>query len=82
VESLLATVLEVHQQAARSGQLERKKRAYLRRQLEEALAEGLMRRARERVLTAPQLDGLVDRLAARELDPMTAAEQVLGRMGL
>jgi LAO/AO transport system kinase len=82
VESLLATVLEVHQQAARSGQLERKKRAYLRRQLEEALAEGLMRRARERVLTAQQLDGLVDRLAARELDPMTAAEQVLGRMGL
>jgi LAO/AO transport system kinase len=82
VDALLASVMEVRDQAARSGQLAAKKRAYLRSQLEDALVERLMRRSRERVLTPQEQERVLDRLAARELDPITAAEEIAGRMGL
>jgi LAO/AO transport system kinase len=82
VDALLLAVLEVRDQAAHSGQLERKRRAYLRGQFEDALVARLMRRSRERVLTPQEQERLLDRLVARELDPITAAEEVAGRMGL
>ena len=41
-----------------------------------------MRRMRARVLTPDETARIVDRMAARELDPFSAADEVLGRMGL
>ena len=69
-------------EAESSGLLERKRRALLARQLEDVLQDRLMRRMRARVLTAEETARIVDRMAARELDPFSAADVVLGRMGL
>jgi hypothetical protein len=33
-------------------------------------------------MTPAETDRILDRLAARQVDPLTAAEEVLGRMGL
>jgi hypothetical protein len=62
--------------------MQRKRRAQLLLQLEETLGSRLMRRAREKVLTPAETERVLDRLASRSLDPLTAAEEVLGRMGL
>jgi LAO/AO transport system kinase len=80
--ALLAAVEAFREQASGSGLLARKRRDHLRRQFEQSLRERLLRRARERVLSDAQVEATVDRLEARELDPLTAAEEVLGRLGL
>ena len=69
-------------QAESSGLLERKRRALVARQLEEVLHDRLMRRLRSRVLTPEETARIVDRMVAREVDPFSAADEVLGRMGL
>jgi LAO/AO transport system kinase len=82
IDSLMEAVEEFRSQAESSGLLERKRRALLARQLEEVVQDRLMRRARARVLTPEETTRIVDRMAAREVDPFTAADEVLGRMGL
>ena len=69
-------------QAEASGLLARKRRALLARQLEEILRDRLMSQVRSRVLNLEETARIVDRMAARQLDPWSAADQVLGRMGL
>jgi hypothetical protein len=59
----------------------RKKRAHLRQQFDGALEERLMRRALA-VLTPEEMERTLDRLEARSVDPLTAADEVIRRMGL
>jgi LAO/AO transport system kinase len=82
VDALLAAVESFRSRAERDGALRRKRRANLLRQLEATLEARMLRRARERVMTPAETDRILDRLAARQVDPLTAAEEVLGRMGL
>ena len=82
IEDLLEAVEAFRAGAASSGLLERKRRALLGRQLEEVLHDRLMRRVRSRVLTPEETARMVDRMAAREMDPFSAADLVLERMGL
>jgi LAO/AO transport system kinase len=82
IDDLLEAVEAFRAQAESSGLLERKRRALLARQLEEVLHDRLLRRVRSRVLTPEETARIVDRMAAREVDPFTAADEVLGRMGL
>jgi GTPase len=82
VDALLEAVEDFHAQAESSGLLERKRRALLARQLEDVLQDRLMRRMRSRVLTPEETARMVDRMVAREVDPFSAADEVLGRMGL
>ena len=82
IDDLLVAVQEFRARAESSGLLERKRRALLARQLEDVLHDRLMRRVRARVLTADETARIVDRMAAREVDPFSAADEVLGRMGL
>ena len=82
IDDLLVAVEEFRARAESSGLLEQKRRALLARQLEDILHDRLMRRMRARVLTPDETARIVDRMAARELDPFSAADEVLGRMGL
>lgn len=82
VDELMAAIEAFHARAAESGQLERKRRAHLRQQFEDTLRERLLREARARALAPAEAERLVDRLAARELDPFSAVDEVLSRMGL
>jgi len=81
-DDLLEAIEGFRAGAESSGLLERKRRALLARQLEDVLHDRLMRRVRARVLTADETARIVDRMAAREVDPFSAADEVLGRMGL
>jgi LAO/AO transport system kinase len=82
IDEVLAAVEAFRSRADASGQLARKRRAQLRRQFEDALGERLMRRVRSRALPEADLERIVDRIAARELDPFSASDEVLGRIGL
>jgi len=66
--------------AAASGALARKRRAQLAQQFQQALRRRLLDHVRERVLPQAEAERIVDRLAARETDPWSAAEAVLGKM--
>ena len=79
---LLAEVQAFRARAEQSGLLARKRRDHLRRQFEDTLQDRLRRRVEERVLGREERERVVDRLAARELDPFAAVDEVLGRMGL
>ena len=81
-DALLAAIEDFRGYAENSGLLERKRRAQLARQLEDTVQDRLMRQVRSRVLTPEETARVVDRLAAREVDPFSAADEVLGRMGL
>jgi LAO/AO transport system kinase len=82
IDAILHAVESFRSRAEGSGLMQRKRRAQLLLQLEETLGSRLMRRAREKVLTPAETERVLDRLASRSLDPLTAAEEVLGRMGL
>jgi LAO/AO transport system kinase len=82
IDELLDAVEAFRVEADRSGLMAHKKRAQIRQQLEEALQERLMQEARVRVLTPEETDRIVDRLAARELDPFGAVDEAVKRMGL
>jgi len=82
IDELLGAVEQFRAAAEASGLLARKRRALLGRQLEEVLHDRLLRRVRAQVLTAGEAARMVDRMAAREVDPWSAADEVLGRMGL
>jgi LAO/AO transport system kinase len=82
IDDLLEAVEDFRARAESSGLLAQKRRALLARQLEEILQDRLLRRVRARVLTPEERERIVDRMAAREVDPFSAADRVLERMGL
>ena len=82
VDELLAAVEEFRARAGASGLLERKQRSHLRQQFEETLRVRLLAEVRERALSEEQTESVVDRMAAHAVDPFTAAEEVLRRVGL
>ena len=79
---LLAEIEAFRTRAEASGLLARKRRDHLRRQFEETLQHRLRRRVEEKALGREEREKMVDRLAARELDPFAAVDEVLGRLGL
>ena len=79
---LLAEIEAFRTRAEASGLLARKRRGHLRRQFEETLQDRLRRRGEEKALGHEEREKMVDRLAARELDPFAAVDEVLGRLGL
>jgi LAO/AO transport system kinase len=82
VDTLLEAIARYLATARGSGELERRRRGHLRRLFEETLRERLMARVRTRALPAAELERVVARLEKREVDPFTAADEVLGRLGL
>jgi LAO/AO transport system kinase len=68
--------------ASESGALEKRRRARLRRQLEEAVRERVMGHVFQRVIPPAELEATVARLADRTVDPFTAADGIVERMGL
>jgi LAO/AO transport system kinase len=81
-DALLSAVLAFRQRAGASGALARKRRQRMQRQLEDAVRQVLMGRVLKQVLTPSETEGIVERLARRELDPFTAADEVIRRLGL
>jgi LAO/AO transport system kinase len=79
---LVQAVEDFRQKAAATGLLERKRRAHLRQQLEDAVRARVMSQVFARVLTPAAGEATLDRLARREVDPFTAAEEVARRLGL
>jgi LAO/AO transport system kinase len=67
--------------AEASGRLARKRRGRVEQALEKALEDRLMKAVRSRFLPPEDLERTIDRLAAREIDPLAAAEDVLRKMG-
>ena len=79
---LFEAVLAFHRQAESSGALAAKRRAQLRRLLEDAVRERVMAHVFRQIAPPAELDATVERLAARTEDPFTAAESIVKRMGL
>jgi LAO/AO transport system kinase len=63
--------------ASATGLLDRKRRAHLKLQFEDAVRSRIMAHVWSKVVPASALQATLDRLARRELDPFTAAEAVL-----
>jgi LAO/AO transport system kinase len=80
--ALLEAVRDFRGRAAASGALERKRRAQLRRQLEEAVRHRVMGQVFRTVVPPDELEATVERMAGRAVDPETAAEEIVKRMGL
>ena len=81
IDQLIGHIRAFHAWASGSGALARKRRDHLHRLLLQTIQARLLARVR-RSLPAADEAALVDRLQAREIDPFTAAGEVLGRMGL
>jgi LAO/AO transport system kinase len=81
VDALLGAIDVFRSDPSAADLMARKKRAHLRQQLDGALEERLMRRALA-VLTPEEMERTLDRLEARSVDPLTAADEVIRRMGL
>jgi LAO/AO transport system kinase len=81
-EAILEAVESYRCRTAESGALEAKRRARLRRQLEEAVRQRVMAHVFQRVVPPAELEATVERLARRTLDPFTAADAIVRRMGL
>jgi LAO/AO transport system kinase len=79
---LLEAVEDLHRQTSASGALARKRRDHLRRQLEGAVRERLMGHVFRRVLAPAEIEDTVERMADRTVDPYTAADEIVERMGL
>jgi LAO/AO transport system kinase len=82
VHELLEAVEAFRTRANASGLLGRKRRENARRLFRETVQERLTRHVWSRVVTPAQMERTVDRLAQRKLDPFTAADRVMRRMGL
>jgi LAO/AO transport system kinase len=68
--------------ASGTGVMETRRRVRLRRQLEDAVRERVMGHVFRRVVRPAELEATVARLADRSLDPFTAADGIVERMGL
>ncbi len=82
VDGLWNAVEAFRSQADATGAASRRRRGQLRQQLLDTLRESVTRRLRERVLAPTDIETILDRLLARQTDPITAAEELLGRLGL
>ena len=79
----LARAIEAFRARAEgTGLLDRKRRAHLRQQFEEAVRSRVMAHVWSTVVPGPEVEATLDRLARRETDPFTAAAAVCRRMGL
>jgi LAO/AO transport system kinase len=76
--ALVDAVVAFHACARETGALDRKRRMTLGRQLEDAVTRRLVQRAMA-ALGPGEKEALVDRLVRRELDPWSAAEELVGR---
>ena len=76
--ALVDAVVAFHACARETGALDRKRRMTLARQLEDAVTRRLVQRAMA-ALGPGEKEALVDRLVRRELDPWSAAEELVGR---
>lgn len=79
---LLEAVEALARQRAASGALAGKRQGHLRRQLESAVREMLMSHALRTELSPPQLEDIVKQMGEGDVDPYTAAERIVERMGL
>jgi LAO/AO transport system kinase len=82
IDELWKAVEAFRARSAGNGVLAGRRRAQLRRQLEETVQRRLLGRAREAALTPEEMERKLDRLEARTVDPLGAAEEVVKRMGL
>ena len=82
IAELLDAVEAFRARADASGLLARKRRDHLARQFDQTLQAGLRRRVEERALGPEERERIVDRLAARTVDPFTASDEVLAKLGL
>jgi LAO/AO transport system kinase len=82
VAGLLAAVEAFHRRASASGALAKKRRAQMRRQLEDAVRQRVMGHVFRRVIAPEELERTLERLAERAIDPFTAADGIVERMGL
>jgi len=81
-EAVLEAVESYRRHAAESGALETRRRARLRRQLEDAVRQRVMEHVFRRVIAPDEVEATVERLAERAVDPFTAADGIVERMGL
>ena len=77
VGELVETIAQFREHAASTQAARRRTRSAYR--LRELVADRFMRRLERDVLAAGELDTIVDRIAARQLDPYTAANDLLRR---
>ena len=82
IDELVAELDRFLADADSSGLLLTKKRAHLEQQFENTLAQRLLGRVRERVLSRAETDKVVARLLSRETDPFSAVDGVLRKVGL
>ncbi len=77
VDQLLEAIdrFRAHKEAAQEG----RRRARADWRIRELLAERFLRHVREDVLAAGELDVVLDRIAARDVDPYTAVDAIMGR---
>jgi LAO/AO transport system kinase len=82
IDRLLEAVEAFRLRASASGALASKRRAQLRRQLEDAVRHRVMGHVFRRVVAPAELEETVERMAGRAVDPFTAADAIVERMGL
>jgi len=82
IAELLEAVEAFHRRAGDSGALAKKRRAQMRRQLEDAVRQRVMGHVFRRVVPPEELERTLERLAERAIDPFTAADGIVERMGL
>jgi LAO/AO transport system kinase len=82
VRELLDAVFAFHRLATDSGALAQKRRAQMRRQLEDAVRQRVMGHVFRQVVSPEELECTLARLAERMIDPFTAADGIVERMGL
>jgi LAO/AO transport system kinase len=82
IAELLDAVEAFRARAEASGLLARKRRDHLARQFDQTLQARLRERVEASALGPGERERIVDRLAARTVDPFTASDEVLSRLGL
>lgn len=82
IAELMAAVEAFRTRAEASGLLQAKQRSHLQQQFEQMLRDRLLAHVRARALSPEESARLLDRMSAREIDPGSAADEVLRRMGL
>jgi len=77
IRELLETIEQFRRHTAATEGTRRRTRAEFR--LRELLAQQFLRHVEQRVLGAGEFDRVLDRMAARELDPYTAVDEIMKR---
>jgi LAO/AO transport system kinase len=80
VPELVETIWRFREHSERSQTQRRRTRSEYR--LRELVSQRFMDRLEREILATNELSGIVDRIAAREIDPYTAANDLLKRAGL